>query len=79
MQTEWGIYSIGHFFSNPISGCNSGNSEFSKAGVKAMIKEIIGKPEKRKSDIEISQILAERGIKIARRTVAKYRSELEKI
>ena len=76
VQTEWGIYAIGHFFSNQISGDAAG---FSKAGVMAMIKEIITKAEKRTSDIEISHILEKRGIKIARRTVAKYRSELEKL
>jgi RNA polymerase sigma-54 factor len=76
IQTEWGIYEMGFFFSNAISGQGSRGSAFSKAGVKEVIKEIIVRSEKRTSDSEIAQALEERGIKIARRTVAKYRNEL---
>jgi RNA polymerase sigma-54 factor len=77
IQTEWGIYAIGHFFSNAISGPSSQGSRFSKTGVKEIIREIIAKSEKRVSDNEIAHLLEEQGIKIARRTVAKYRNELQ--
>jgi RNA polymerase sigma-54 factor len=77
IQTEWGIYGVSHFFSNAISGPGSQGSSFSKAGVKEIIREIIAKSEKRISDNEIACLLEEQGIKIARRTVAKYRSELQ--
>ncbi|MDR0639051.1 MAG: RNA polymerase factor sigma-54 [Spirochaetaceae bacterium] len=76
IQTEWGIYGMGHFFSNAITGQGSQGSPFSKTGVKEVIREIIAHSEKHASDSEIARILEERGIKIARRTVAKYRNEL---
>lgn len=76
LQTEWGIYELKYFFTNSISGAGSSGSRFSKEGVKQIIKEIIEESEKKLSDQKISEILAARGIKIARRTVAKYRNEL---
>ncbi len=78
MQTEWGIYPIKYFFTNSISGPGSTGSRFSKEGVKATIKEILEEDRKGKrlSDQKISDILKQQGINIARRTVAKYRSEL---
>jgi RNA polymerase sigma-54 factor len=77
IQTEWGIYELSHFFSNAITGAGSEGSPYSKAGVKEIIRAIIAKSEKRASDNEIARLLEEQGIKIARRTVAKYRNELE--
>jgi RNA polymerase sigma-54 factor len=77
VQTEWGIYEISHFFSNAVTGLGPQDSQYSKAGVKELIKEIIAKAEKRTSDSEIARLLEARGVKIARRTVAKYRNELE--
>ena len=80
VQTEWGIYELRHFFTNSISGAGSRGSQYSKAGVKEVVREIIEaeRPDgKRLSDSRIAAILAERGIKIARRTVAKYRGELD--
>jgi RNA polymerase sigma-54 factor len=79
MQTEWGIFSLKHFFSNSIAGPGSTGSRFSKEGVKEIIKEIIEQEGGGKglSDQKIVEILANRGIHLARRTVAKYRNELE--
>ncbi|NOY10337.1 MAG: RNA polymerase factor sigma-54 [Spirochaetes bacterium] len=79
MQTEWGIYELKYFFSNSITGPGSTGSKYSKEGVKQIIKEIIekGGGGKKLSDKKISEILANRGINIARRTVAKYRKELD--
>jgi RNA polymerase sigma-54 factor len=77
MQTEWGIFEIRYFFTNSISGIGSGGSRYSKAGVKATIQEIIGAEDRRLSDQDISDLLAQRGISIARRTVSKYRKELD--
>lgn len=78
LQTEWGIYPIKYFFTNSISGPGSIGSRFSKEGVKATIKEILEDDigGKRLSDQKISDLLKQQGINIARRTVAKYRSEL---
>jgi RNA polymerase sigma-54 factor len=77
MQTEWGIFELRHFFTNSISGAGSGGSRFSKEGVKAIIGELLNADKQNLSDIEISALLAQRGITLARRTVAKYRKELD--
>jgi RNA polymerase sigma-54 factor len=77
LQTEWGIFEIRYFFTNSISGAGSGGSHFSKSGVKAIIGEIVQSENKSLSDQEITALLARRGITIARRTVSKYRKELD--
>jgi RNA polymerase sigma-54 factor len=78
IQTEWGIFELKYFFSNAITGSGSRGSKYSKQAVKEIIKEIImnNTEEKQLSDSKIAEILLQRGIKIARRTVAKYRGEL---
>jgi RNA polymerase sigma-54 factor len=79
VQTEWGIFELKYFFTNSISGAGSGGSRFSKEGVKQIIKEILedGDSSRRLSDQKISDLLKKQGINIARRTVAKYRGELD--
>ncbi|MDL2228667.1 RNA polymerase factor sigma-54 [Treponema sp. OttesenSCG-928-L16] len=77
MQTEWGIFELRHFFTNSISGAGSGGSRYSKEGVKEVIKEMILEEERHLSDQEIADLLAKKGIALARRTVAKYRNELD--
>ena len=79
IQTEWGIFELRYFFSNSISGSGSSGSRFSKEGVKQVIKEIIEEHSdgKKLSDQKISDLLQKKGINIARRTVAKYRKELD--
>ncbi len=79
MQTEWGIYELKYFFTNSISGAGSTGSRFSKEGVKEVIREILEDEatDKHLSDQGIADLLASRGIKLARRTVAKYRKELD--
>jgi RNA polymerase sigma-54 factor len=77
MQTEWGIFELRYFFTNSISGTGSGGSRFSKEGVKAIIQELIGAEKQSLSDSDIAGLLARRGISLARRTVAKYRKELD--
>lgn len=77
VQTEWGIFELRHFFTNSITGTGSGGSRYSKEGVKEIIREIIGTDRQHLSDQDIVKLLANRGITLARRTVAKYRSELD--
>lgn len=79
VQTEWGIFELKYFFTNSISGAGSTGSRFSKEGVKEVIRELLTdeKTEKNLSDQGIADLLAARGIKLARRTVAKYRKELD--
>ncbi len=77
VQTDWGVYELRYFFTNSISGAGSSGSHYSKEGVKEVIREIIGSENAALSDRDIMETLSKRGIKLARRTVAKYRSELE--
>jgi RNA polymerase sigma-54 factor len=82
MQTEWGIFELRYFFSNSISGAGSSGSRYSQEGVKEMIREMIdaegGEQKKRPlSDQDIVFLLAKHGIKLARRTVSKYRNQLD--
>ncbi|HCO49173.1 MAG TPA: RNA polymerase sigma-54 factor [Spirochaetaceae bacterium] len=80
VQTEWGIFELRRFFTNAVPSTSAGTDQHSKEGVKATLREILEseKGEGRAlSDRELVDILAGRGIKIARRTVAKYRGELD--
>jgi len=77
LQTDWGIFELRYFFTNSISGAGSHGSKYSKEGVKQVIKEIIQSEESVLSDRDIMEVLARKGIKLARRTVAKYRGELD--
>ena len=72
LQTPYGIFELRYFFS-------SGVENHSAISIKEIIKELIEKesPEKPLSDQEISRGLRERGIGISRRTVAKYRQQME--
>ena len=73
VQTEWGLFELRYFFTNSVTK----GSRFSKEGVKELLKEIILEDEKGLSDKELKDMLAQRGIVLARRTVAKYRNELD--
>jgi len=76
MQTPQGIFEMKYFFT---SGIQTATGEgMSNTSVKDMIAEIFRKedPGKPLSDQEVVRMLSEKGIVIARRTVAKYRSEL---
>lgn len=76
IQTEWGIHEIKYFFSTSISS-NNGNDNTSSQSVKELIKEIfLNEKDNKISDQKIAEILQNKGIKIARRTVAKYRKTL---
>jgi RNA polymerase sigma-54 factor len=77
MQTEWGIFELRYFFTNSISGAGSKGSKYSKEGVKEIIREIIAGEKGNLPDRKIVELLAKRGINLARRTVAKYRGELD--
>jgi len=92
IQCEWGLFEIKYFFSSQVATKQISTEQVdpenlninarSKESVKQELKEIILKysaenPSKKPlSDQKLSDILAQRGIQVARRTVAKYRSEL---
>lgn len=79
VQTDWGLYELKYFFSNSISGTGSLGSRVSKVAAKEIIKEILEQKDsgQRLSDQKLVDLLARRGINLARRTVAKYRNELD--
>jgi RNA polymerase sigma-54 factor len=77
VQTEWGIFELRHFFSNSISGTGSGGSKYSKEGVKEILRELITGEGRNCTDQEIADMLARQGIPLARRTIAKYRKEMD--
>jgi len=77
VQTDFGVFELRYFFTNSISGAGSRGSSYSKVAVKQVIKEIIESEESVLSDRDIMDVLSRRGIKLARRTVAKYRGELD--
>jgi RNA polymerase sigma-54 factor len=76
VQTPHGVFEIKYFFNTGISRSDGG--ELSKRHVKSRIEEIIRaeNSEKPLSDQEIFRQLQSEGIKLARRTVTKYREEL---
>ena len=77
METPQGIYEMKYFFTAGIS-TSTGEGAMSNTSVKDMIAAIFGAEDSSKplSDQEVVKMLAEKGIVIARRTVAKYRTEL---
>lgn len=77
VQTPHGVFEIKYFFNSGV--LTTDGDQLAKRSVKQQLEEIIAKedPAKPLSDQEIHRILAERDIKIARRTVTKYREELK--
>lgn len=75
MLTPQGLFSLKYFFSSSVSG---NNGEVSSTAICAMIEQMIAHEDAKKplSDSAIVEKLAEQGIKVARRTVAKYREQL---
>jgi RNA polymerase sigma-54 factor len=73
MHTPRGIYEFKYFFSSHVGTSDGG--ECSSIAIRAMIKKLISEenPQKPLSDSMIAKFLSKEGIKVARRTVAKYR------
>ncbi|MFY0601185.1 MAG: RNA polymerase factor sigma-54 [Cyclobacteriaceae bacterium] len=76
IQTEFGIYPLKYFFSEGIS--TDSGEDVSSREVKNKLKEFIVSEEKSKplSDDKLEKLLRAEGYNIARRTVAKYREQL---
>ncbi|MBN7772012.1 RNA polymerase factor sigma-54 [Clostridium aminobutyricum] len=76
MQSPRGVFEIKYFFTSGVAG-NQGESISSKS-IKTFIKEIVSNedPKSPYSDQDMVKLLGERGIDISRRTVAKYRDEM---
>lgn len=76
VQTDFGIFPLKYFFSEGIA--TDSGEEVSSREVKQIIKDLITAESKSKplSDDKIEKVLNEKGYNIARRTVAKYREQL---
>ncbi|MBU6398940.1 MAG: RNA polymerase factor sigma-54 [Verrucomicrobia bacterium] len=76
IQTPQGVFEMKYFFTSGIK--TASGVGMSNTSVKDLIADMVKKenPGRPLSDEEIVRLLAEKGIVIARRTVAKYRSEL---
>ncbi len=76
MHTPRGVIEFKYFFSSHVS--TDGGGECSATAIRALIKELVGNenPAKPLSDSKISDLLNEKGINVARRTIAKYREAM---
>ncbi len=75
MHTPRGVFEFRYFFSSHLA---SDDGEQSSTAVRAKIRKLVAgeDPEKPLSDNQIAKLLSEEGIKVARRTIAKYREAL---
>lgn len=82
LQCSWGVYPMNFFFSRKVSVQENtadpdNSSAVTAADIKRALREIIDAEDKKRpySDRLLGEKLAERGISISRRTVAKYRED----
>jgi RNA polymerase sigma-54 factor len=76
VQTDFGTFPLKYFFSEGIA--TDSGEEASSREVKQIIRDLIAGEDKDKpySDDKLEDLLNEKGYNIARRTVAKYREQL---
>jgi RNA polymerase sigma-54 factor len=77
LASPMGTFELKYFFGSSLNTEAGGNA--SSTAVRALIKQLVGAedPAKPLSDSQLSQMLDEQGIQVARRTVAKYREALK--
>ncbi len=77
MSTPFGTFELKYFFGSSLNTDAGGNA--SSTAVRALIKQLVAAEDVNKplSDSQISLMLEEQGIQVARRTVAKYREALK--
>jgi RNA polymerase sigma-54 factor len=77
MATPRGTYELKYFFGSHVATDAGGAA--SSTAIRALIKQLVAAEDARAplSDARISQVLAEQGIVVARRTIAKYREALQ--
>ena len=76
-QTRWGTFPLRHFFSDSYKTAEG--EELSTRQIKIALRDLIDSEDKQNplSDDALKKLLAEKGYPIARRTVAKYREQME--
>jgi RNA polymerase sigma-54 factor len=77
MRTPRGNFELKYFFGSHVTTEAGGSA--SSTAIRALIKQLVGAENSRKplSDSQISEILGQQGIVVARRTVAKYRESMQ--
>ena len=77
LASPMGTYELKYFFGSSLNTESGGNA--SSTAVRALIKQLVSAedPARPLSDSQLSQMLDEQGIQVARRTVAKYREALK--
>ncbi len=77
VQTEYGTFLLKYFFSESIT--SDSGEEVSTYEVKNLLQDFVDNEDKSNplSDEQLTEMLAEKGFKVARRTVAKYREQLQ--
>jgi RNA polymerase sigma-54 factor len=76
MHTPRGVFEFRYFFSSHVAG---DEGDQSSTAVRAKIRKLVSAedPAKPLSDSQIADMLSEGGVKVARRTVAKYREAMK--
>ncbi len=76
MATPRGIFELKYFFGSHVA--TDAGGACSATAIRALIKQLIGAedPKKPLSDSQLSEVLGQQGIVVARRTIAKYREAL---
>lgn len=76
MQTPRGLFELKYFFSSHVATTDGGTC--SATAIQAMIRRLVGEEsvEKPLSDSKLAELLLAEGVRVARRTVAKYREAL---
>ncbi|GAB3014409.1 RNA polymerase factor sigma-54 [uncultured Cyclobacterium sp.] len=77
IQTEFGVFPLKYFFSEGIA--TDGGEDVSNREVKSVLNKLVDEEDKKKplSDDKLVKLLNQKGYNIARRTVAKYREQLQ--
>ena len=77
MLTPHGIFELKYFFGSHVA--TEAGGEASSTAIRALIKQLIGEEDQKRplSDSKLADLLAEHGMVVARRTVAKYREALK--
>ena len=77
VQTDYGVFELKYFFNERIE--TDDGEEISTRKIKSRIKDMVDQedPKKPMSDEKISKILSGEGFPIARRTIAKYREQMD--
>jgi len=78
VRTPFGVVPLRFFFATAVGGESGQGPAVANTSAKEILAEIVGRenPEKPYSDATLEELLKERGIPVARRTIAKYRLEL---